>query len=784
MTELELLGAALPAYDFQDVLGRGAWGIVVAAHHRRLNRPVAVKMLPLAFTSDDRVRRRFAAEARLLATLDHPHVVRIHDYIEQDEVCALVMERLTGGTLAERMQLGRMRQEHASAIQLATLHGLEHAHQHGVLHRDIKPENLMFAADGVLKITDFGIATVLGEQVERLTAAGIAMGTPAYMAPEQVSESAEVGEAADIWSAAAVYYEMLSGAVPYPRKASLQAALLARTRDEPKPIDEVAPDLPPQIGATVMRALDRRPEKRYPTSAAFADALEQAGSTVWGDDWLASTPTPLYKAAPRSASGGATTTGVVNQPAGPRTRERLRRNRRRTNVIIGLSAAAIVAAGVTVGVLAFGGDGSGGTDGHAADGGVRWGSWITPSKRIPEAPVQMGGLGPVPHGWGDRMAVGINLDDARQGAIGSHFGKGIAAEISFTSDPINGPGWNFHPSSAHPAADAIRKLESSGAQPYVNYYVLRLVGRGVGNDAAEQDVLDQLTDPVKMKAYWGDVTAFLKDLGSLDQPLPLDVEFDVASTVEALVGNARKAEAVVASSGIADLAGLPDNFAGWAQAWDRLRTKYAPKVMLGMPLSPWATGDYLVPFNNAAYESPVVFAWTSNFGKFYKTLGVKYDFINYIVASGEAGRLTTPDTDYFPHKLDFDRLYAYVLGLSQVAQTRVVLESVPVGNTVMAPENNTKFHWADGYAQWLLGDLGYAHLLKMREAGVIGIVFGFGYTGKDVTCPCDAAGDGQSQGNLPGFTASGQLAASSDDDGGYLHDRIRGYLSLGGMALH
>jgi serine/threonine-protein kinase len=267
VTELELLGAALPAYDFQDVLGRGAWGIVVAAHHRRLNRPVAVKMLPLAFTSDDRVRRRFAAEARLLATLDHPHVVRIHDYIEQDEVCALVMERLTGGTLAERMQLGRMRQEHASAIQLATLHGLEHAHQHGVLHRDIKPENLMFAADGVLKITDFGIATVLGEQVERLTAAGIAMGTPAYMAPEQVSESAEVGEAADIWSAAAVYYEMLSGAVPYPRKASLQAALLARTRDEPKPIDEVAPDLPPQIGgpSTGARRSGIPPAPRSPT---------------------------------------------------------------------------------------------------------------------------------------------------------------------------------------------------------------------------------------------------------------------------------------------------------------------------------------------------------------------------------------------------------------------------------------------------------------------------------------------------------------------------------------
>ena len=780
MSDVDLLRAALPAYEFDEVLGRGAWGIVVAAYHRRLERPVAVKMLPLALTRDDNVRRRFAAEARVLAALDHPHVVRIHDYIEQDEVCALVMERLTGGSLAERLRLGRLRPEQATAIQLATLHGLEHAHQHGVLHRDIKPENLMFAADGVLKITDFGIATVLGDQAEKLTATGVAMGTPAYMAPEQVDDTAAVAEAADIWAAGAVYYEMLTGAVPYPSRGTLQASLLARTRDDPQPITSVAPDLPRALGRTVMRALNRDPAKRYATSSEFADAIERTGAQLWGDGWVESTSTPVYKTSARS-SGGAPTTGAVLPAASRRSSGAFRRSRRRTNLWVAASAAVVVAAGTTVGVLAFGGD-----DANKSGGGVgvQWGSWVAADKFINVSPMDLSHMGPLPKYWGSRLAVGINLDDKRQHFIGPHIGPGIAAETGFFGDPVEGPSWDFHKKSAHPAADKIRSLEASGSAPYVTYYVLRVAGGRVNNDASEADILKQLTSMRVMTAYWKDVTELLKELGSLDQPIPLTVEPGVTSTIEAQVGDATKAAALVASSGNAELRGLPNTFAGWTQAWVRLRDKYAPKVMLGDSLEAWASGDFLVPFGKNYKDSDIP-KWAQGFADFYKTLGAKYDFINYQVAYGEAGweNSTNKGANFYPGPADFARLLAWVQGISDDAHTRVVLESVPVGNTIMAPENNTKYHWQDRYAQKLLGDSGYQYLTQLRDAGAIGVVFGFGLSIPDTTCPCDAANDAESQGVPAGQEPTGLRAPSSDDDGGYLQSQVQGYFARGGLAI-
>ncbi|HVS68470.1 MAG TPA: serine/threonine-protein kinase, partial [Mycobacteriales bacterium] len=142
---LGALSSALPSYEFGEVLGHGAWGTVVAAHHRALNRSVAVKWLRRELVDDAEARSRFNSEAQVLAALDHPHVVRVYDYVETDEVCALIMERLPGGTIADRARLGPLPPQTACAYALAALHGLEHAHQHDVLHRDVKPENLMLA---------------------------------------------------------------------------------------------------------------------------------------------------------------------------------------------------------------------------------------------------------------------------------------------------------------------------------------------------------------------------------------------------------------------------------------------------------------------------------------------------------------------------------------------------------------------------------------------------------------------------------------------------------------
>src|SRR5206468_1353191 len=156
----------------------------------RLQREVAIKRLSPDLLREADARERFAAEARLLASLDHPHIVRVHDFVEEEEVCAFVMERLHGGTLGDRLAGRRVDPAWAIAVTLGALHGLEHAHRQGVLHRDVKPDNLLFGDESHIKVADFGIAKVVGAQGARLTATAAAIGTPAYMAPEQVSRTA------------------------------------------------------------------------------------------------------------------------------------------------------------------------------------------------------------------------------------------------------------------------------------------------------------------------------------------------------------------------------------------------------------------------------------------------------------------------------------------------------------------------------------------------------------------------------------------------------------------
>lgn len=177
MTEQgERVREALPAYDIGAELGRGGCGVVLAGTHRRLRRPVAIKQVPAQFVHGERVRRRFVAEARMLAAIDHPHVVRVFDYLEHEELCLLVMEYLPGGTVGERFATDGYDAATAVAIALSCAAGLEAAHRHRVLHRDVKPASLMFAAGGAIKLTDFGIAKIVGGDETWVTKAGDIVG--------------------------------------------------------------------------------------------------------------------------------------------------------------------------------------------------------------------------------------------------------------------------------------------------------------------------------------------------------------------------------------------------------------------------------------------------------------------------------------------------------------------------------------------------------------------------------------------------------------------------------
>jgi len=277
--------AALPAYDIGEELGRGSWGVVLAGVHRQLGRPVAIKQLPRDFSADPAVRRRFLAEGRLLASLDHPHIVPIYDFVENDGVCLFVMERLTGGTLWSRFKRDGLTFEGSCAAILATCSALHYAHSHGVLHRDVKPHNLMLTGEGILKVTDFGIAKVVGGSETVATRAGQILGTPAYMAPEQ-AQSGELTPRTDVYATGMILYELLSGELAFSEDSDPIAMLFRHVHEDPRPLQEVAPAVPPAVAGATMRAIQRDPDARFASTEEFGVAVARAAAGAWGPQWL------------------------------------------------------------------------------------------------------------------------------------------------------------------------------------------------------------------------------------------------------------------------------------------------------------------------------------------------------------------------------------------------------------------------------------------------------------------------------------------------------------------
>ncbi len=287
------VGRLLPDYDIGAELGRGQFGVVWAARHRRLDRSVAVKQLsgPVAATAQHAAR--FRREARILASIDHPHVVTVHDYREEADLRVLVMELLPGGTLHDRTGAPGGDLGVTVAAVLAACCGLHHVHGEGVLHRDVKPANLMFDGRGALKVTDFGLARgeASHESVLQVTRAGDFFGTPAYVAPEQVagsfgSAAGAVGPAADQYSVAALLYESLSGRLTHESSEGVLSLCHHRLTEEAAPLGAVAPAVPASLVEVVMRGVARDPADRYPSVEGFAVALGAAAHRTLGAGWM------------------------------------------------------------------------------------------------------------------------------------------------------------------------------------------------------------------------------------------------------------------------------------------------------------------------------------------------------------------------------------------------------------------------------------------------------------------------------------------------------------------
>ena len=290
-----VLAAALGSYELGPELGRGTWGVVIRGRHRALDRPVAIKVLPTAFGADASVRERFVAEARVVAGMDHPHIVAVHDFVDDGTTCAIVMELLAGGTVWERATLDGLTAEVACALVLGLCAGLHHAHGLGVTHRDVKPENLLVAASGAPKLGDFGIARLVGASAAARTATGIVLGTPAYLAPEQAT-GAPVGPATDVHGAGVALYELLSGRLPYGEADSPVTQIRRVAHEAPDELGVVAPWVPAPIVAVTMRALSKDPADRPPSAEALGVDLARAAALAFGRGWLAATGVPVLGA--------------------------------------------------------------------------------------------------------------------------------------------------------------------------------------------------------------------------------------------------------------------------------------------------------------------------------------------------------------------------------------------------------------------------------------------------------------------------------------------------------
>lgn len=305
-----LVGRSLKGYRIDRFLARGGMGVVFEGTQESLGRPVAIKILYPHLSEDGQFRERFEREARAAARLIHPNIVRVLDFGFDDGLYFMVQDLVHGESLRDRLaRVGAddtmVRPAIATSYVEQIANALSYAHRLGYVHRDVKPGNVLLTRDGHASLTDFGVVKVLGDS--QLTAHGLIIGTPEYMAPEQGSGEVEIGPAADQYSLAVVAYELLVGRVPFKANTPVSVMRMHLTDPPPDP-RSIAPWFPETVAAVLMRALSKQPGQRFESVDAFASALLAATGTGAQTTVAAvppPPPTPIPSIPPASlASGG------------------------------------------------------------------------------------------------------------------------------------------------------------------------------------------------------------------------------------------------------------------------------------------------------------------------------------------------------------------------------------------------------------------------------------------------------------------------------------------------
>ncbi len=270
-----MIGRTLKNYQVEEMLGKGGMGVVYRARDTRLDRPVALKVLPPELMRDPERRRRFVQEARAASAVNHPAIAQIYEIEEQDDITFMVMEYVDGSTV--RQLIARKELDLASAVEIGAqvADGLARAHEAGIVHRDIKSDNIMVSRDGHPKILDFGLAKLLDppaagteagadrSQMETIarTQAGVILGTIAYMSPEQ-ARGLPADKRSDIFSYGIVLYEMVTGKLPFEGSSALDT-MHAIAFDPTQPVTTVRPEVPWSLQRIVDHCLQKKPDDRY-----------------------------------------------------------------------------------------------------------------------------------------------------------------------------------------------------------------------------------------------------------------------------------------------------------------------------------------------------------------------------------------------------------------------------------------------------------------------------------------------------------------------------------------
>jgi len=277
---LDLRGTEIHGYTLVEQVGEGGMAVVWRAEHPMLRTTVAVKLMDPMLSRDENLVGRFLDEARIQVQLKHPNIVRIENF-SQDPL-AMVMEFVEGRSLSEMIgkEVGPIPTNRALPMMRQILSAVAYAHGHGVVHRDIKPSNVVITPTGEAKVMDFGIAKVLGSQGRTRT--GASMGTPAYMAPEQIKGARDVDARADIYALGVTFYEMLSGRTPFDTgvdTASEFDLMEAQVRQAPPDPREFYPEIPEDMVAALMKALAKDPDERFQNAEELQIAIEHAAGT-------------------------------------------------------------------------------------------------------------------------------------------------------------------------------------------------------------------------------------------------------------------------------------------------------------------------------------------------------------------------------------------------------------------------------------------------------------------------------------------------------------------------